>query len=161
MLHASNTLKMDNYGHLFPGRQAEAAARLHVQAMLNPEPTRRRETGTETVTIPALDTRRQAQRSGREIVCAPGDGRRQADGMHGKEKTRNALRHAGLSESVRADATARESEDDGARTRNHRIDSFTGERNAIFRNSLPDNTNRFELWCYAKFLFPTLPRRSV
>ena len=50
-------------------------------------------------------------------------GCREADRLHGDEKTRNALRHAGLIERVRAEATARESEDDGARTRNHRIDS--------------------------------------
>ena len=53
MLHAPNTLTVDNYGHLFSGQQADAAARLHVEAMLNPEPTRRPATGAETATIPA------------------------------------------------------------------------------------------------------------
>ena len=124
MRHGSITLTMDTYGHLFPGQEADATARL--SAMLRPdEPWSERATGTDgpNARIVPFDMQRQMQRARGRTVPNQAMPRDPADPTSAHEKTRNALQRAGLSENVRAGATARESEDDGARTRNHRIDS--------------------------------------
>ena len=161
MRHGSIVLTLDTYGHLFPGQEADGAARLH--AMLRPDPLPLRATGTDEATarILPISAQRQAQRGGRDSLPGRAKPNDEADPTYAQKKTRNANERAGLCESLRPETAANKSEDDGTRTRNHRIDSFTGQRIAIFRNSLPDNTNRFEPWYYVEPLFPALPRQSV
>ena len=121
MRHGSITLTMDTYGHLFPGQEADGAARLH--ALLNPEPTEQRATGTDdhaARTLP-FDAQRQAQRAGRDSVRDGSTPNETAAPTSAHKETRNVLRRAGLCDDVRTQATLQESSGDGTRTRDSRI----------------------------------------
>ena len=67
MRHSSITLTMDTYGHLFPGQEADAVAKLHALMAKRPP-------GSEAVcgTPMSNGASAQAQRAGREMSQAGG-----------------------------------------------------------------------------------------
>ncbi len=77
MRHQSITLTMDTYGHLFPGQEADAVARMR-QMLVDP-PEALRATGTDSaIGNTPKSAQRQAQRAGRET------GRQDASGCDGR-----------------------------------------------------------------------------
>ena len=108
MRHGSITLTMDTYGHLFPGQEADAIAK--VQDLITAPLEALRATGTDDVgTGGEAEAQRQAQHSGR--------GSRRHGASECDEKTatqddnspgdgnRNALQVAKIGDDVRGDAT--------------------------------------------------------
>ena len=95
MRHSTITLTMDTYGHLFPGQEADAVAKLR-NVMVDTPPAAARATGTDGSPIPAIGAQRQAQRAVRETL--------QMDAKECDEKTSpgekirspKPLHHAGL-----------------------------------------------------------------
>jgi hypothetical protein len=68
MRHASITLTMDTYGHMFPGHQAKTVARL--AEMLGGTPATLRATGTnDAAGEGSKSAQRLAQRAGRDLTC--------------------------------------------------------------------------------------------
>jgi integrase len=122
MRHGSISLTFDTYGHLFPGQEADAAARLHV--MLRPEPTPLRATGTDNARIVPFNTesaQRLAQRAGRETMRRGEKPCDDGNPTYAQEKTRNAKERAGLCEHLRTEAERNENRPGVIRTHDQGI----------------------------------------
>lgn len=120
MRHQSITLTMDTYGHLFPGQEADAVARMRDMLVEDTDAAEMlRATGTND---PTADRAQQlAQQLGRETERS-GATRCEMDG--GDERRRpspKSLRIADLSDDVRDDATQDESRPGRTRTRDKGI----------------------------------------
>jgi hypothetical protein len=108
MRHGSITLTMDTYGHLCPGQEADAVARLH--AMMDDPPAPLAATGTDDLT--ANGAQHRAQHSGRETWQAVAMGCDQeterADASGDGSARPNVVRLANLGDDLRPDATGRD-----------------------------------------------------
>jgi len=108
MRHGSITLTMDTYGHLCPGQEADAVARLH--AMMDDPPVPLAATGTDDLT--ANGAQRRAQRAGRETWQTVAMGCDQETDRADESADGNArpkvLRFANLGDDLRPDATGRD-----------------------------------------------------
>ena len=128
MRHQSITLTMDTYGHLFPGQEADAVARLRQMLVAPAEDNSEalRATGTDDQIAHAPDespkvAQRQAQRAERETGPGRAKGCDGQTGTSAQKKTPKPLRVADLGDGVREDATNRESSGGGTRTPDTRI----------------------------------------
>ena len=120
MRHSTITLTMDTYGHLFPGQEADAAARLH--AMLNPDRSEVRATGTDSAdAILSFEAQRNLQQSGREQVRGTAAQRGRWGSVSYSKSEANAERNAVGCDVAQIDATQIKSSGDGTRTRDSRI----------------------------------------
>jgi integrase len=120
MRHASITLTMDTYGHLFPGQEIDAVSRMR-DIMIGP-PESLRATGTDNQSAkPLTKAQRQAQQSGRERQQSGATDCDDKGLMSAQKKTPNPLRIAELDGVVRSDATTDKSRAGGTRTLNQRI----------------------------------------
>ena len=118
MRHQSITLTMDTYGHLFPGQEADAVARLR-QMLVDP-PEALRATGTDNQTVPK-GAQRQAQRAERETRRQAAKGCERQSNAEAQKKTPKPLRIADLGGSKQPDATGCENGAGETRTLNQRI----------------------------------------
>jgi hypothetical protein len=120
MRHASITLTMDTYGHLFPGQEIDAVSRMR-DLMIGPTESLKA-TGTDDFSIkPLTKAQRQAQQSGRERQQSDATGCDDELVMSAQKKTPNPLRIAELGAVVRFDATDSKSSGGGTRTPDTRI----------------------------------------
>ena len=120
MRHASITLTMDTYGHLFPGQEIDAVSRMR-DMMIGP-PETLKATGTDDQSSrPLTKAQRQAQHTGRERQRSGATGCDDETVMSTQKKTPNPLRLVELDDVVRGDATTDESRAGGTRTLNQRI----------------------------------------
>ena len=119
MRHSSITLTMDTYGHLFPGAEADAVARLPV--MLGDAPQALAATGTDANGTNMAANRQQCGSETSTIVarsCESSDDDRSVDGQ------RNLLTFNALSGTRQEAAELGGSEVAGARTQGLRIKSL-------------------------------------
>ncbi len=118
MRHSSITLTMDTYGHLFPGAEADAIARL--PAMLGDAPQALAATGTDGKAGNMAANRQQyGSKSAQNVAgsCEPSDDDQSGDGQQ------NVLTFNALSDNLREAAERGGSEAVGTRTRDLRIKS--------------------------------------
>ena len=124
MRHASITLTMDTYGHLFPGQEADAVAQLGY--LLAGPPEALRATGTDNATADTPNgAQRQTQRAGREYRQSGARGCDDATNPTVQNKTHKPLRAEDLCEEVPCDATECESRAGRTRTCNQQIMSLS------------------------------------
>ena len=103
MRHSTITLTMDAYGHLFPGQEADAAARLG--DVFREVPEILLATGTDGAGIEARGlAQRLAQRAGRESLPADTKGCDEQRGPQSTTESPKSLRLADLGEALRDDA---------------------------------------------------------
>jgi len=119
MRHSAITLTMDTYGHLVPGQEADAVARL--RGLMAPADALQA-TGTDDSAVePRIGAQHWAQQSRRETLrpaateCSPDTGRPV------EEQRRKPIRVADLDDGLRQDATEDESGAARTRTWNQRI----------------------------------------
>ncbi len=118
MRHSTITLTMDTYGHLFPGQEAEAVARVQqfFGGVERPEDGQLRATGTDDqTTYPRLDAQQQAQQLGRDLVREGAIQSEQPSEKLGCLDRLNVLSVGDLDGTVRCDAVS--CEGSGGRTR--------------------------------------------
>lgn len=115
MRHSAITLTMDTYGHLFPGQEAEAVARVQ-QFFGRSETAEARATGTTGAQVNAAPSaQQQAQQLGRDLVQGDATQCEQPSGRLGCLDRLNVLSVEDLDGTVRHDAVSCESS--GGRTR--------------------------------------------
>lgn len=123
MRHSTITLTMDTYGHLFPGQEADAVARL--SNVFNGPPMPLKATGTDGRAVDAFDkAQRIAQRAGRETTP---DGASECDEPSvgsAQKKSPKSHQSEDLGDAVRDDATDDESRAGRTRTYNQQIMSL-------------------------------------
>jgi hypothetical protein len=125
MRHASITLTMDTYGHLFPGQEIDAVSRMR-DLMIGP-PESLKATGTDNQSARPLNkAQRQAQHTGRERQQGGATDCDDKGVMIPQKKMSNPLRIAELDDVVRSDATTDKSRAGGTQTLNQRIMSRSG-----------------------------------
>ena len=137
MRHATITLTMDTYGHLFPGQEADAVDRLRhmlVDDRSAPQSLR----ATETTDRPEF-AQRQAQRAERETLRSAATPCHQPTSPAAQENSPKPLRVADLDDAVRVPATARESSGGGIRTPDTRIMIPLTTRKTPGKTAYPDN----------------------
>ena len=117
MRHSSITLTMDTYGHLFPGQEADAVARMREMPVAPPEALRA--TGTDNAAADIKETaQRQAQRETRRTgVTRCGERTQPAV----QKESPELLQIVDLGERRRCDALPCESSGGGTRTPDTRI----------------------------------------
>ena len=123
MRHATITLTMDTYGHLFPGQEADAVDRLrHMLVDDRSTPESLRATGTTDRSDQNPKFALQlAQQSGRETLRSAATPCDQPTSPAAQKNSPKPLRVADLDDAVRVPATARESSGGGIRTPDTRI----------------------------------------
>ena len=123
MRHATITLTMDTYGHLFPGQEADAVDRLrHMLVDDRSTPESLRATGTTDRSDQNPKFALQlAQQSGRETLRSAATPCHQPTSPAAQKNSPKPLRVADLDDAVRVPATSRESSGGGIRTPDTRI----------------------------------------
>ena len=116
MRHSTITLTMDTYGHLFPGQEADAVARMRdVFAVDLPEAERA--TGTDHATADATrGAQRLAQRAARSSVQSPATPCDQDKTATAQKNAPKPLQLADLGDGVRDGASHRQSAPSRTRT---------------------------------------------
>jgi len=115
MRHSSIVLTMDTYGHLFPGQEADAVARLG--DMLATPPKAMQATGTDDLAAGSREgAQRLAQRAGRGILQAVAAACNEEPEPDDQAERPKPLRVAGFGNRVRLNAACCESRPGGSRT---------------------------------------------
>ena len=116
MRHSTITLTMDTYGHLFPGQEADAVAKLRGMMITDP-PQAMQATGTDDLALFASEgAQRQAQQSARETGQSSASRCEEQPQPTAQKESPKPLQIADLGDPMRADASLNASSPGGTRT---------------------------------------------